>query len=91
MRNSISLFGQSGKNFDTLQPRLVLIITISGILVTSSIVLNFNNIQAQTLQEKCIPDSGINVSKSNCFSNAPTSPTYNATNTNNVRPPPPPS
>jgi hypothetical protein len=88
MRNSTSLSGQSGIYFGNLQIRLALIITISGILVTSSMVLNIDNIQAQTLQEKCIPDSGINVSKSNCFSNAPTSPTYNTTNTNNVRPPP---
>lgn len=30
-------------------------------------------VNGQTLQEKCSPDSGINISKSNCFSNEPTS------------------
>lgn len=75
------------KHFHTLSLKLVLIIIVSGLLGVSSFDLTFNNITAQTLQEKCIPDMGINVSKSNCFSNTPSSPTYNVMNTDNVRPP----
>lgn len=44
--------------------------------------------EAQVTLYKCSPDSGINISKSNCFSNAPSDPVFNNTNTNNVRPPP---
>ena len=87
MRNSNIKPELLKKYFRTLSIRLVLIIIVSGLLGVSSFDLTYNNITAQTLQEKCIPDMGINVSKSNCFSNTPTEPTYNITNTDNARPP----
>ena len=70
-----------------LSPKLVLIIIVSGFLGISSFDLTYDNITAQTLQGKCTPDMGTNISKSNCFSNSPTSPVYNVPNTDNVRPP----
>jgi hypothetical protein len=87
MRNSNIKSELLKKYFRTLSIRLVLIIIGSGLLGISSFDLTYNNITAQTLQEKCLPDMGINVSKSNCFSNTPTEPTYNITNTDNARPP----
>jgi len=54
-------------------------IGICMVLYVGSIVYSPAN--AQTLQEKCSPDSGINISKSNCFSNTPTHPVYNVSNT----------
>jgi len=75
------------KHFHKLTTKLVLIIIVSGFLTISSFDLTYDNITAQTLQSKCTPDMGINLSKSNCFSNAPTDPVYNVTNTDNVRPP----
>ena len=75
------------KYFHPLSIRLVLIIIVSRLLGISSFDLTYNNITAQTLQEKCLPDMGINVSKSNCLSNTPTKPTYNIMNTDNARPP----
>ena len=46
-----------------------------------------NELELKKAEEKCIPDMGINVSKSNCFSDTPTKPTYNIMNTDNARPP----
>lgn len=88
MRNSNIKSGLLKEHFHTLSLRLVLIVIVSGILGISSFDMTYNNVTAQTLQEKCIPDIGINVSKSNCFSNTPTNPTYNIMNTDNARPPP---
>ena len=73
--------------YHKLSMKLVLIVIVSGSLGISSFDLTYNNITAQTLQEKCIPDMGINVSKSNCLSDTPTKPTYNIMNTDNARPP----
>ena len=87
MRNSNIKSELLKKHFHTLSLRLVLIIIVSGLLGISSFDLTYNNITAQTLQEKCIPEIGINVSKSNCFSNTPSKPTYNVMNTDNARPP----
>ena len=87
MRNSNIKSELIKKYFDKLSIRLVLIIIGSGLLGISSFDLTYNNITAQTLQEKCLPDMGINVSKSNCLSNTPTKPTYNVMNTDNARPP----
>jgi cytoskeletal protein RodZ len=87
MRNSSIKSELLKKYFRTLSIRLVLIIIVSGLLGISSFDLTYNNITAQTLQEKCLPDMGTNVSKSSCFSNTPTEPTYNVTNTDNARPP----
>lgn len=88
MRNSNIKPGLRNKYFHTLSIRLVVIIIVSGLLGISFFDLTYNNIAAQTLQEKCTPDMGINISKSNCFSNTPTNPVYNVTSTDNVRPPP---
>jgi hypothetical protein len=74
------------KFFHKISIKLVLIFIVLGILGTSSFDLIYNNVTAQTLQGKCTPDMGINLSKSNCFSNAPTNPVYNVPNTDNVRP-----
>lgn len=79
---------QNYKYFVKLSMQLVLLITATGIVGISSVDIGHENANAQTVQEKCNSDSGMNVSKSNCFSNAPSNPVYNATNTNNVRPPP---
>ena len=87
MRNSNIRSELLRKRFHTLSIRLVLIIIGTGLLGISSFDLTYNNITAQTLQEKCIPDMGINVSQSNCFSNTPAKPTYNIMNTDNARPP----
>lgn len=46
-----------------------------------------DNAFAQTVLETCLPDRGINTAQSNCFSNTPSSPVYNATSTDTVRPP----
>ncbi|WP_148685700.1 hypothetical protein [Candidatus Nitrosocosmicus hydrocola] len=63
---------------------------VFSILITFTIlnIATQNVTEAQVTSYKCSPDSGINISKSNCFSNAAGSPVYNNTNTNNVRPPP---
>ena len=87
MRNSNIQQELHNKYFHKLSVKLVLIIIVSGFLGISSFDLTYNNISAQTLQGKCTPDMGINLSKSNCFSNTPTNPVYNVTNTDNVRPP----
>ena len=87
MRNSNMKSELLRKRFHTLSIRLVLIIIVSGLLGISSFDLTYNNITAQTLQEKCLPDMGTNVSKSNCLSNTPTKPTYDVMNTDNARPP----
>ena len=87
MRNSNIKSELLKKYFHTLSIRLILIIIASGLLGISSFDLTYNNITAQTLQEKCLSDMGINVSKSNCLSNTPTKPTYNVMNTDNARPP----
>jgi hypothetical protein len=79
---------QDYKYFVKLSIQLVILITATGIVDISTVDIGHENANAQTLQEKCNSDSGMNVSKSNCFSNAPSNPVYNATNTNNVRPPP---
>lgn len=47
---------------------LTLIVTTTLVAVSLSII----QVNAQTLQEKCSPDSGVNISKSNCFSELPT-------------------
>jgi hypothetical protein len=88
MRNSNVKSELLNKHSRKLSTKLVLIIIVSGFLGISSFNLTYNNVTAQTLQEKCTPDMGINISKSNCFSNAPTNPAYNVMNTDNVRPPP---
>ena len=87
MRNSNFKSELYNKHFHKISIKLVLIIIVSGFLVISTFDLTNNNISAQTLQGKCTPDMGINISKSNCFSDAPTTPVYNVTNTDNVRPP----
>lgn len=86
MSNSSNKSELHNKHFHKLSTSLVLIIIVSGFLVVSSFNLTYKNVKAQTLQEKCNQDSGINISKSNCFSNNPTNPVYNVTNTNNVKP-----
>lgn len=73
--------------YHKLSIKLVLIIIVSGFLGIPSFDLTYDNVTAQTLQEKCTPDMGTNISKSNCFSNAPANPVYNVQNTDNVRPP----
>ena len=78
---------QNYKYFVKLSMQMVLLITITGIVGISSVDISHENANAQTVQEKCNSDIGMNVSKSNCFSNAPSNPVYNVTNTNNVRPP----
>ena len=88
MKYSKVKLDQSDKYFNKLSIQLVLLITVSGIVGISSVDFNYDNATAQTLQEKCNSDNGMNISKSNCFSNAPSNPVYNMTNTNNVRPPP---
>jgi hypothetical protein len=55
------------------------VIGIFMILYIGSLIDSLAN--AQTLQEKCNPNSGINISKSNCLSNTPTHPVYNVSNT----------
>ena len=75
------------EHFHKISIKLALIIIVSGFLGISTFDLTNNSISAQTLQGKCTPDTGINISKSNCFSDAPTNPVYNVTNTDNVRPP----
>ncbi len=62
------------------------VIIVIPVLMTLGIMFH-SPISAQTLQEKCTPDSGINVSKSNCFSNSRTHPTFNVSNTNTFAPP----
>lgn len=50
---------------------LLLTITVTATIGIASLVIPVNG---QTMQEKCTPDqTGINVSKSNCFSDIPTS------------------
>lgn len=50
----------------------LLTLAIGTTLVVTS--LSIFPVNGQTMQEKCTPDqTGINVSKSNCFSNVPTS------------------
>ena len=88
MKYSKIKLDQCDKDFNKLSIHLVLLITISEIVGISSIDLNYDNVTAQTLQEKCNSDNGMNISKSNCFSNAPSNPVYNMTNTDNARPPP---
>lgn len=73
--------------YHKLSIKLVLIVIVSGSLGISSFDLTYDNVTAQTLQQKCTPDMGTNISKSNCFSNAPSNPAYNIQNTDNVRPP----
>ena len=75
------------EHFHKLSVKLVLIIVVSGFLGISSFDLTQIDITAQTIQEKCTPDMGTNISKSNCLSNIPTNPVYNVPNTDNVRPP----
>lgn len=48
-------------------------LTLSYALVMIIQINPESQVNGQTLQEKCSPDSGINISKSNCFSNEPTS------------------
>ncbi|MDN5868830.1 MAG: hypothetical protein L0H55_15705 [Candidatus Nitrosocosmicus sp.] len=87
MRNSNIKLQLHNNHHHKLSTKLVLIIIVSGFLGVSSLDLTYNNITAQTLQEKCTPDMGTNISKSNCFSNTSTNPVYNVQNTDNVRPP----
>ena len=68
--------------------KLISLSIVSGILGLSIIDFKNDSTFAQTLQELCTPDRGINTSQSNCFSNAPTQPVYNMTTTENARPPP---
>ena len=75
------------EHFYKLSVKLVLIIVVSGFLGVPSFDLTQIDITAQTIQEKCTPDMGTNISKSNCLSNIPTNPVYNVPNTDNVRPP----
>ena len=88
MRNSNIKAELHNKHYHKLNLILVLIIIVSGFMGISSSDLNNYNITALTLQEKCTPDMGTNVSKSNCFSNDASAPVHNVTNTDNVRPPP---
>ena len=87
MRNSNFKSELHNKDFHKISIKLALIIIVSGFLGISTFDLTNDSISAQTLQGKCTPDTGINISKSNCFSDAPTNPVYNVTNTDNVRPP----
>ena len=87
MKYSNSKLDQNVSSFNKLSIHLVIIVIAVGIVGISSIDLSYYSVSAQTLQEKCNSDNGMNVSKSNCFSNAASSPVYNTTNTNNVRPP----
>ncbi|WP_148687692.1 hypothetical protein [Candidatus Nitrosocosmicus hydrocola] len=84
----MNLLGKPIKRRNQSTIKLVLVIIVSIIIGMSYIDLKYNSAFAQALQELCTPDRGINTSQSNCFSNAPTQPVYNNTNTNNVRPPP---
>ena len=52
------------KFFHKISIKLVLIVIVSGFLGISSFDLTYNNVTAQTLQGKCTPDMGINISKS---------------------------
>jgi hypothetical protein len=87
MKNSNIKSELHNKYSHNISLKLVLIIIVSGFLGILFFDLTHNSITAQTLQNKCTPDMGINISKSNCFSNAPTNPVFNVTNTDNVRPP----
>ena len=87
MRNSTIKSKLRNEHIHKISIKLVLIIIVLGFLGMSSFDLTHNNITAQTLQGKCTPDIGTNISKSNCFSNSPTNPVYNVPNTDNVRPP----
>ena len=87
MRNSTIKSKLHNEHIHKISIKLVLIIIVLGFLGMSSFDLTHNNITAQTLQGKCTPDIGTNISKSNCFSNSPTNPVYNVPNTDNVRPP----
>ncbi len=88
MRDSNVKPVQNIKYFDKLFTKLVSLIIVSGILGISYVDFTHNEISAQTVQEKCLPEIGINVSQSNCFPNAPINPVLNQTTTDNVRPPP---
>lgn len=61
---------------------VVIMLVISVSLIFGSMYSSL--ISDQITQEKCISDSGINVSKSNCFSNSPTQPTFNVSNANTL-------
>ena len=87
MKYSNNKLDRNVSSFNKLSIQLVILIIAIGIVGISSMDLSYYSVTAQTLQEKCNSDNGINISKSNCFSNAASSPVYNATNTNNVRPP----
>jgi hypothetical protein len=87
MRNSTIKSKLHNEHIHKISIKLILIIIVSGFLGISSFDLTHNNITAQTLQGKCTPDMGTNISKSNCFSNSSTNPVYNVPNTDNVRPP----
>lgn len=87
MRNLITKPELDTKNFDKSFLKLVSFIIFSGVAGLLYYDLVYQNAFAQTLQELCTPDRGINTSQSNCFSNAPVQPTYNMTTTDNARPP----
>lgn len=58
-----------GKRTKKICSMMFLILALAtGLAVTSISDLPANG---QTLQEKCTPDSGVNISKSNCFSTVP--------------------
>lgn len=88
MRDSNVKPEQNIKYFDKLFTKLASLIIVSGILAISYVDFTHNKINAQTVQEMCLPETGINVSQSNCFSDAPINPVFNKTTTDNVRPPP---
>jgi hypothetical protein len=54
----------------TLSVKFVLIIIVSGFLGVSSFDLTQIDITVQTLQEKCTPGMGTNISKSDCLSHS---------------------
>lgn len=79
MQNYENALTQYFKNPNHYTVMICAAIGICMILYVGSILYGLAN--AQTLQEKCNPDSGINISKSNCFSNTSTHPIYNVSNT----------
>jgi hypothetical protein len=82
----------SVKSHEMPFPRLslkavLLIITVFAFSVGMfSIDSTCKNLDPKTVQQKCIPDMGTNISKFNCSFNAASAPVYNMTSTENVRP-----
>lgn len=67
-----------GRKFQNLNQTRIICLSVVLLTITVATTIGITSsiipVNGQTMQEKCTPDqTGINVSKSNCFSDIPTS------------------